>query len=267
MYCLVYGQMSHWGSLLTNIIKYIVCASNILFIFSIYFSKSKSEIVEPYYNNEGNYVCTNRKYVTNFNDELNDEIITIIYGTLLGNSHAEKKYEGGGTRISFNLESTHEKYLLYLHKRIANLGYCNTNIPEIQTRLGKNGKIRKIIRFYTWSYNTLNNIKEEWYNEKKIKKVPKSISKYFNPLLIALWIMNDGVKVQNGLKLNTKNLNYSDLELLQSLFLNKYDIVTIIQSTGVENQYILYVDSYSMNKLRELVKSYILSSMKYKLNM
>ena len=76
-------------------------------------------------------------------------IIEIIYGSLLGDAHAERRKESKGTRITFYQEGSHDDYLLYLHSLIANLGFCNTNVPKITTRLSKNGKLRKIIRFST----------------------------------------------------------------------------------------------------------------------
>jgi hypothetical protein len=42
----------------------------------------------------------------------NQEIISVIFGSLLGDGHAEKISENGGTRISFYQESTHLSYLL-----------------------------------------------------------------------------------------------------------------------------------------------------------
>jgi LAGLIDADG DNA endonuclease family len=42
----------------------------------------------------------------------NQEIISLIFGSLLGDGHAEKRSDNGGTRISFYQESTHLSYLL-----------------------------------------------------------------------------------------------------------------------------------------------------------
>jgi ubiquinol-cytochrome c reductase cytochrome b subunit len=77
----------------------------------------------------------------------NLEIISIIYGSLLGDAHAEKRV--CGTRISFYQEDTHLKYIYYLHNLLEKGGYCNNVLPAIKTRLGIKGKIRKVIRFHT----------------------------------------------------------------------------------------------------------------------
>jgi hypothetical protein len=68
---------------------------------------------------------------------------------LLGDGHAEKRLIGKGTRITFYQEGHHLQYILYLHKFLSELGYCNSKIPIVQTRLGVQGKIRKIVIFRT----------------------------------------------------------------------------------------------------------------------
>jgi ubiquinol-cytochrome c reductase cytochrome b subunit len=79
----------------------------------------------------------------------NLEVLSIIYGSLLGDAHAEKRVSGLGTRITFYQESTHIKYILYLHKILSKAGYSNEKLPVITNRLGLGGKIRKICRFRT----------------------------------------------------------------------------------------------------------------------
>jgi len=79
----------------------------------------------------------------------NIDVISIIFGSLLGDAHAEKRLIGSFTRISFFQEDIHVEYLLYLHQLLSELGYCNIKKPVITKRLGSKGKIRKIIRFST----------------------------------------------------------------------------------------------------------------------
>lgn len=237
--------MSHWGKLI---------ALNILFI--LFFNKYKI------FN-----ICISRKEVTNFKEPLNIEILSIIYGSLLGDGHAEKRLNGKGTRISFYQESSHTDYLLYLHSLIANLGYCNTNIPKIFTRLSKKGKIIKCIRFSTWTYDQFNNIHQAWYIKKDnqiIKILPRNISHYLTPLALAIWIMNDGGISGKGLKIATNNFTYDEIKILNSLLFDKYKIKSSIHKTGKDNQYNLYILSESMSILTKIVKPYIISSMKYK---
>jgi ubiquinol-cytochrome c reductase cytochrome b subunit len=79
----------------------------------------------------------------------NKDIISIIFGSLLGDTYGEKRLLEIGTRFSFSQEAVHVEYMLFLHKLFSELGYCNPNLPFITTRLGSKGKIRKIIKFST----------------------------------------------------------------------------------------------------------------------
>lgn len=250
MYVLPYGQMSLWGELYCLkcnlfIIKDSIF-SNLLndsIFMSISFVKIKAK---------------NRFEVHHL------EILSILYGGLLGDISAERRNNGTGTRFSFQQESTHLSYLIWLHEKISSLGYCNPKLPLVQTRLGKGGKVRKYARFHTWTYSNLNWIQEEWY-EDKIKKVPLSLKKYFNPLSLSIWIMDDGGKVSKGLKLATNNFKYEDCLFLSTLLWEKFNLKSSVQSAGTTNQYCIYIWKQSMPLLRYIVKDHIIPSMKYKI--
>ena len=132
----------------------------------------------------------------------NKDILSILFGSLLGDAHAEFRLKG--TRITFYQEGSHVSYLIWLHKLISEFGYCNTNLPYITTRLGKKGVVRKIIRFKTWTYSSFNWIHELFYKDgcgacgAKKKGVPYNIAEYLTPLALAIWIMDDGSKICQG---------------------------------------------------------------------
>jgi ubiquinol-cytochrome c reductase cytochrome b subunit len=79
----------------------------------------------------------------------NKDILSILFGSLLGDAHGEKRLKGIGTRFSFFQEDSHVEYIYFLHKLISNYGYCNQKIPTVSHRLGVKGKLRKIVRFST----------------------------------------------------------------------------------------------------------------------
>lgn len=194
----------------------------------------------------------------------NIDILSIFYGSLLGDSHAELREKGKGTRLSFSQESHNEEYLLWLFNLISKLGYCNPNIPKIQTRLGVNGKIRHIIRFHTYTYHNLNLLHEAWYTN-NIKHVPININNYFYPITLAIWIMDDGTRVGKGLKLSTNSFTYADCIRLTNLLYDFYNIKATVQTAGLSNQYHIYIWAESMKILRLLVQPFMVSSMLYKL--
>lgn len=257
-YVLPYGQMSFWGLNLSPI-----CIFNISLLES-FLSWSDTNVFTfiPIIHTKGNQV--NRIKAEYRIGPHNLEILSIIYGTLLGDSHAEHRINGKGTRISFYQEANHAEYLLWLHSKFASQGYCNPVVPKIITRLSTGGKIRNTIRFHTFTYSSFNYIHEDWYLN-GIKFVPHNIETYLTPLALAVWIMDDGSRAGSGLKLSTNSFTFEDTTRLV-LNLNKlYGIKSSVQNAGHLNQYIIYIWSESMLKIRQLVKPYMVSSMLYKL--
>lgn len=194
----------------------------------------------------------------------NKDILSIIYGSLLGDAYAEKRLGGIGTRISFYQEDTHLKYIYYIHSLLSVAGYCNDNLPLPKKRLGNKGKVRKIVRLHTWTYTSFNFIRNEWYKDNK-KCVPNNISEYLNPLALAIWIMDDGSKVGKGLKFSTNSFTYEECNLLVNVLYNNFNLKASVQGTGVKDQYIIYIWKESIPTLYSIIEPYIIPEMKYKI--
>ena len=194
----------------------------------------------------------------------NKDIMSIIFGSLLGDGHAEKRVFGVGTRISFFQEDTHLKYIMHLHNILSKAGYCNDKIPTIKERLGIKGKVRKIARFHTWTYTSFNWIRYIWYIN-GTKCLPENINEYLTPLALAIWIMDDGTKIEKGLKLSTNNFTYDECNRLVSILYVNFELKASVQKAGADNQYIIYIWKQSMNDLVKIVSPYTIPEMKYKI--
>jgi len=195
----------------------------------------------------------------------NYDILSIIFGSLLGDGYAEK--HGNGTRITFYQENTHKDYLMWLHNLVSDRGYCPSNIPILQTRLNKYGKIRNIIRFKTYTYTSFNWIQELWYiNNKKV--LPHNVDVFLSPIALAIWIMDDGAKVSSGIKIATNNFTLTEVKLLCSILNTKYNLNVTPNAAGdiKKEQYVIYIHKNSMKNLVNIVLPYIHVSMKYKFN-
>lgn len=268
-YVLPYGQMSLWGILncLKCLFKFIFIvfsglSINLINIWSYFSLKLEEDIfllIMPLFSTSKNKI--KGIYRIGAHDQ---DIYSIIFGSLLGDAHAERRNGGVGTRISFYQESTHISYLLWLHGLLASKGYCNEILPLIKTRLGKNGVVRKVIRFHTWTYTSFNEIHDMWYID-KVKKIPLCIGEYLTPLALAIWIMDDGTKVSKGLKFCTNSYSYSDCLLLVKVLHENFELKATVQSAGVPNQYVIYIWKESMIKLREIIIIHIIPEMKYKI--
>lgn len=232
----------------------------------------------------------------------NEDLFSILFGSLLGDSCAER--HGEGTRICFQQEGSHSAYLFWLHQLVAQLGYCNITKPKLTTRLGAHGKLRQVLRFKTFTFTSFNWIEELFYikdpasqSGSRLKILPASfcIEKFITPLALAIWIMDDGAKVSSGLKICTNNFSSDEVLVLCDILTNKFGIkatkisaphpqagakknVTLPAPTDLLNgsvgrelltpsdQYHIYISKYSMEKLATIVKPFFHPSMKYKLN-
>jgi len=193
----------------------------------------------------------------------NFDILSILIGSMLGDCSAEKR--SGSTRFSFQQEGSHSGYLLWLHKLIAELGYCSSITPKLLIRLGKGSKIRHVLRFKTFSFVSFNWIYEAFYVN-HIKVVPYFIEEYLSPLALAIWIIDDGGLVSSGLKFATNSFTKKDVEYLRKVLHNKYKLKASVVSAGVPNQFNIYISKEFIPLLRSIVKPYMHPSMYYKLN-
>lgn len=249
-YVLPYGQMSLWGKYVPQMYSlHIFSFTGLLFIVIVNTLTDK-----PFTKINGIYRIGPH----------NEEILSIIVGSLLGDAHAEKRSLGLGTRISFYQEHSHVEYIYYLHSLLSSKGYCTASLPKTSTRLGIKGKVRKVARFHTWTYSSFNWIRDVFYLNGR-KCVPSNISTYLTPLALAVWIMDDGGKVGKGLKLSTNSFTFDECVLLVKVLFDKYSIKSSVQSAGSENQYIIYVWKESMKNLSNIVSPYVISEMKYKI--
>lgn len=210
----------------------------------------------------------------------NIDILSIIFGTLLGDAHAERRsyitrkgVTKGGTRISFQQQNNNVEYLIFLWKRLSCAGYTSLSKPRLTQIIGPKGKSRYSCRFHTWTFSNFNWIHDMFYEtctEKKILKVKRvppyeDLFQYLTPLALACWIMDKGVKVQKSLKLCTNSFSVADISLLRLVLKNKYNLETSMHKAGIEGHHVLYIKKASMPLLRRVIEPYFVRSMMYKI--
>jgi hypothetical protein len=82
----------------------------------------------------------------------NEEIISILVGSLLGDVYGERILNGG-VRFKFKQSIIHKDYLFFLHKKILDLGYTN-NISPYFIKQNLNNKIFELYCFNTYSFTS-----------------------------------------------------------------------------------------------------------------
>jgi len=87
-----------------------------------------------------------------------------------------------------------------------------------------------------------------------------------SPIALALWIQDDGGRSSSGLRIATNSFTYEEVNFLAEILRDKYQFKVSVHKAGALNQYNLYFSKNSMNKLVEIIKPYMHTSMYYKLN-
>lgn len=194
----------------------------------------------------------------------NKDVLDTLFGSLLGDAYAE--FRKGSTRICFQQENANAGYLHALHRFFADRGYCSPKKPKLMKRIGHNGKKRFLLRFKTWSFQSFNWIHEAFYLN-GVKKVPnvEFLKLYLTEKALAVWIMNDGTKTENTVKIATNCFQYEDLLKCCEILKEKYGLNVLIHKAGFPNQFVLYFSVQSMPALAKLVLPYFEENIKTKL--
>ena len=198
----------------------------------------------------------------------NIDVIYLIIGSLLGDSHIEKRNKG--FRLLFEQSNHNVEYLMWFHKFLAIKGYCNEKIPKLHKRIKKDNKVFFHYRINTYTFNSFSWIHEMFYKWdsillKFIKIVPSNISEYLTPLALAIWFMDDGSKSGDSVRIATNCFTLEEIENLCQVLLLKYNILATPQKAGKKKGYILYIQKKSKPIFIKLVKPYMIKSLTYKL--
>jgi len=197
----------------------------------------------------------------------NIDIISLIIGSLLGDSHMEKRNKG--FRLIFEQSNNNVEYLMWFHKILAVQGYCNEKTPTLHKRIKKENKVFFHYRINTYTFNSFNWLHEmfyKWDQNKYIKIVPSNLSEYLNPMALAIWFMDDGYKAGDSVRIATNCFTLNEIEELCKILLSKYNIIaTGLKTAGKNKGYIIYIHKKSIQIFTDLVKPYMIKSLTYKL--
>lgn len=82
----------------------------------------------------------------------NEEVLSVIVCSLLGDGHAER-LQNGGVRIRFRQQVKHKEYIFWLHGFLYERGYCTKNLPVLfEQKYGD--KIYQAYRFGTLGFSS-----------------------------------------------------------------------------------------------------------------
>ena len=193
-------------------------------------------------------------------------IISIIYGSILGDAHVEKR--AGGCRVSFKQGSPNIQYLLHNWKIFSSFGYCKPSKPQLKKYISKKNVVYFYIRFHTWTYSSFNYLYELFYNQGK-KVIPPYDILYniIDPLALATWIMDDGAKVKkSGLLIHTECFTLEEVNTLCRLLNEKFNIPAYPRIKNKEkSQWMVFIPKSGMERVSDLTSKYFSLDMLRKL--
>ncbi len=160
---------------------------------------------------------------------------------------------GKSYRLRIEHKSDHFEYVQWKFQWLSRL--CITK-PQFNST-------HNSYRFGTIGHPDLANLYSIFYRD-RIKIIPDDILKYFTPLCLAIWFMDDGNKVHNTVSISIHNYSVDDSSKLRDL-LSIYGIKTNIHFDGHGKR--LYILTSSYLAFKKLVKPYVesVSCMAYKL--
>lgn len=196
----------------------------------------------------------------------NQDVISVIVGSLLGKCTIPKSVEG--TRLCYRQSTVHKDYLFWLYNFFFTRGYCSNLEPRIYKRVLKNkgsdDKTHYGHEFNTFTFRSFNWVHKMFY-KKGIKYINADLVKYITPLALAIWISDDGGWAKPGVRLAVNSFKLKEVEFLVEVLQSKFGLNCTIQTLKPSGNHNIYIKGSSVPKLRELVLPHLHTSMYYKL--
>lgn len=193
--------------------------------------------------------------------KLTDVQRSILVGTLLGDGHLETQDSGKTYRLKIEHQLLQQDYTKWLYDH-----FKEWIRSGIYNKVKSEGK--EYVGFTTYSHSAFRFYGHQFYvNGKKI--IPKLIYKLLNPLVIAIWFMDDGSwksKRHSTFIIHTLGFCKEDLISVQDSLKKLFNIETSLHRQ--KNKYWrLYIKSESAKDFKKLIQPYtsLISSMNAKM--
>ena len=103
---------------------------------------------------------------------------------------------------------------------------------------------------------------------KTIKVIPLNIESLLSPIVLAIWLMDDGHFYNGAVFFNTQSFNIDGINALIIALKNKYGIEAESKPvSGKPHQFRIFINAKNTLVLRELVLPYLCKSMHYKVGL
>lgn len=181
-----------------------------------------------------------------------------IRGSLLGDLCLRKQNGAKNARL-YIVQCEKQKALFMKKAEILGdfMGSYRLIVPKPDPRTGK---IYTSYRGNSKAHKVFTDIYNELYINGKKTVTKEFLEKITSPIALAFWFMDDGC---NDGTIATNGFSYEEVVLLDEWMLRKWNIHTMIHKNTCN--YVLHINTESRQHFENLIKSYIIPEMKYKL--
>ena len=192
---------------------------------------------------------------------LSREQKSILFGIILGDGYLQKTGKKNA-RLRLEHGGKQKEYLLWKVKR---LGKLFQGKPKYLERVHPISKRRySYWRHQSQSTPYLRKLREIFYPDGK-KRIPEDLERYLTPMTLAVWYMDDGYYYSRDRcsYLYLGNVSRKEAEIVAQTFFRKFNISSRVKQK--KKGYAIYFSPRETQKLKNLIKDYILPQFNYKL--
>jgi hypothetical protein len=186
---------------------------------------------------------------------------SILFGIILGDGYLQRT---GKMNARLRLEHGYKQkeYLLWKINKLKTIFQGKPKYLERIHPLTK--KTYKYWRHQSQSTPYLGKLRKIFYSDGK-KRIPDNFEKYINPLMLAVWYMDDGYYYQRDKcsYLYLGNISIKEANVVSSTILKKFSIQTKVKQK--KKGFAIYFPHSQVEKLKLLIKDYIINQFNYKL--
>ena len=183
---------------------------------------------------------------------LTQEQKSIIIGTLLGDGYLRIVPGRKNAFLEINHSISEKDYVDWKYQKLKNL----VKSPP-KTRKGKGKRIA--YRFFTRQHPEITELYQEFYQNRE--KITPNLK--LNPLIIAVWFMDDGSKSYRTCYLNTQRFSLQSQKRLIKMLRGQCGIESSLNKD--KEYYRIRIKQSSAERFKELIQNYIIPTMRYKL--
>ena len=183
---------------------------------------------------------------------LTQEQKSIIIGSILGDGYLRIVPGRKNAFLEINHSISEKDYVDWKHQELKNL----VKSPP-KARKGKGKRIA--YRFFTKQHPEITKLYQEFYQDRE-KVIPNF---KLNPLIIAVWFMDDGSKSYRTYYLNTQCFDYQSQQRLIQMLKEQYGIESSLNRD--KEYYRLRIKQSSAKRFKKSIQNYIIPTMEYKL--